>query len=130
MALMKWREPNQAKWIGFRPAHNGTPIIITGNYVSGANLLYTVSPNKTLHICHSWGMARANTTNELEMYVKTAAGTLMFFLGCCGSSPGGSSGNFSNVYPETLEIASGCLIYMEVTVLVGTVWGGFDGWEE
>ena len=51
MALMKFREPNQVKWMGLRPGHNGTQV---RGYISVDNadaIVYTVPADKTFYLC-------------------------------------------------------------------------------
>jgi len=51
MALMKFREPNQVRWIGSRPGHNGTQVLIRQSATNATAILYTVPVGKTLYLC-------------------------------------------------------------------------------
>jgi len=47
MALMKYREPNQVKWQGARPAHNGEQKIIRNSAENALVNVYTVPAGNT-----------------------------------------------------------------------------------
>ena len=65
MALMKFREENHVKWMGVRPAHDGTQVLAHTTGVGGtAPILYTVPAGMTLfitHLCVSFYAAGAGT---------------------------------------------------------------------
>jgi len=50
MSLMNFREPNQVKWVGVRPAHNGTQIAKQATAIDQTTVLHTVTSGKTLFI--------------------------------------------------------------------------------
>jgi len=53
MSLMDFREPNQVKWVGVRPGHNGEQV--AESYVGGAGVdyeLYEVPAGKTFYLCN------------------------------------------------------------------------------
>ena len=51
MALMKFREPNQVKWQGSRPAHDGTEIHKHTYATAATQIVYTVPAGKYFHLC-------------------------------------------------------------------------------
>jgi len=51
MALMKFREPNQVKWVGVRPGHNGTQIIRSQGADNATVELYLVPVGQTFYLC-------------------------------------------------------------------------------
>jgi len=55
MSDMHFREPNQVKWQGSRPGHNGVQVII-GEQTAVLNwtVFYTVPAGKILYLCQSW----------------------------------------------------------------------------
>jgi len=69
MALMKFREPNQVKWQGSRPAHNGTQFYGRGYQAGvGDEIVYTVPVGKTafLTYCYlTYRMGAAQATYAL-----------------------------------------------------------------
>jgi len=65
MALMIHREPNQVKWVGTRPAHNGVQVSKNVLATNATTIIYTVSDNKTLFLCTAslghYGIATGGT---------------------------------------------------------------------
>jgi len=51
MALMKFREPNQVRWIGSRPGHNGTQILEDARANNSAIRIYTTPADVTFFLC-------------------------------------------------------------------------------
>ena len=56
------REPNQVKWVGVRPGHNGEQINRCNTVDNGTVILYTVPADKLLliHYHYASGFAAAN----------------------------------------------------------------------
>jgi len=54
MALMKFREPNQVRRVGVRPAHDGTQVLERGSADNATVVLYTVPAGKVFYLCHAW----------------------------------------------------------------------------
>lgn len=53
MAVMKFRESNQVKWLGVRPAHNGLQVIKSlENVTNSTSILHTVTTGKTFFLSH------------------------------------------------------------------------------
>ena len=51
MALMGFREPNQVKWVGTRPAHRGTQITKSDTAANATTILHTVTAGKVFYLC-------------------------------------------------------------------------------
>lgn len=51
MSLNLFREPNQVKWVGFRPAHRGAQVASDAGGTDGTFILHTVTAGKTLFLC-------------------------------------------------------------------------------
>jgi len=50
MAYMGFREPNQVKWVGSRPAHNGEQVFTQIYAESETAIVYTVPAGKVLYL--------------------------------------------------------------------------------
>lgn len=50
MALMKYREANQVKWVGVRPAHRGEQIAKYATANNATVILHTVTAGKTFYL--------------------------------------------------------------------------------
>ena len=61
MSDMHFREPNQVKWQGSRPGHNGVQVIEDGDANNVTDDIYTVLAGKRLYLCgwsfSCWGVA-------------------------------------------------------------------------
>lgn len=54
MAIMQHRESNQVKWLGVKPAHNGTQITKSNTQTgAGTKTIYTVPADNTLFITYA-----------------------------------------------------------------------------
>jgi len=73
MALMNFREPNQVKWVGVRPAHNGEQINIGNFVVNGAVTLYTVPAGKILLLIEISASKWTNYVGSIFVEARTAA---------------------------------------------------------
>lgn len=49
---MTFKETNQVKWVGFRPGHNGSQIMIQAFTANSTNTVYTVPDNKKFFLTH------------------------------------------------------------------------------
>jgi len=90
MALMSFREPNQVKWVGMRPAHRGTQVIVRAGGLGAEFIVYTVPAGKTFYLCGllvgfsttavaTWGTVRVR--NDLDVVQYALAGLLMDAVG-------------------------------------------------
>ena len=62
---MHFREPNQVKWVGSRPGHNGTQVLVQGAAENNTHTFYTVPVGQTFY----WTFAAIS-------YVGLAAGAV------------------------------------------------------
>jgi len=51
MALMTYREPNQVKWQGTRPGHDGTQFAIKALPITGTVVMHTVLAGTVYYLC-------------------------------------------------------------------------------
>jgi len=65
MALMEFREPNQVKWVGSRPGHNGTQILSYESATNGTGVIYTVPAGYTFFLCGIYGLLVAGANPGL-----------------------------------------------------------------
>ena len=126
MSDMHFREPNQVKWQGSRPGHNGTQVIIKINTDAAAEL-YEVTAGKTFFLtAFSLGVVR-NVNGFQILAIRDDLDAYFCYLGFVNSftdDPGLSCG-LALTYP--LEIPSGYDFY----VSSATDSRGFiAGWEE
>jgi len=70
MSAMSFREPNEVKWVGVRPAHKGTQIFKDATAENGITVIHTVSSGKTLYLCEVMLRCIYNVTGWGQLYVQ------------------------------------------------------------
>jgi len=130
MALMKFREPNQVKWQGVRPGHNGTQVIAE-NYAINARLpIYTVLAGETFYLC-SLGMACATfAAGTGTAGVETGGGVVLAHL-LYDNYVAGSNLFTKNVsFWPPLEVPALYDVFVYSSALVLQMYGWAFGWVE
>jgi len=130
MALMGFREPNQVKWIGVRPAHRGTQIIAYGSANNAIVILYTVTTGKTLFLS-SWSCQISATAVPVAcgFYLRDAGdveATLFLYLNMV--SIGQLTETWQDCYP--IEIPADYDLVLKTGDPGAIIRGSFHGWEE
>jgi len=130
MAAMAFREPNQVKWMGIRPGHNGTQVVALNTATNAEVLLYTVTAGKTLFLVSAsvgwtgggsgWGIIMIQTAASADWYYPCfTSGSSNYFA---------SQGNFNPCVP--LEVPAGYKCYVKSVGATFRVHGSIFGWEE
>ena len=117
------REPNQVKWVGVRPGHNGEQVLIKVDF--GVNtLLYTVPADKILLI-FSWqiGIGTAAAGNA-RLQLETAVPAVYYELGNCVNAAGSTSANSQQALWVPIEVPETYRIYLTTNIAcVGGIQG-------
>jgi len=130
MALMEFREPNQAKWQGTRPGHNGDQVLETGaNNAVAVNLVYTVAPGAVLFLTHIGVGAVQGGANILTVHIYDNTPVSVESLMYCTINPTISNSYFSDRYWPPIEIPADYSIRVEATVALWYSWV-IHGWAE
>lgn len=130
MALMNFREPNQVKWLGSRPGHNGTQIT-EFNVVDNGNVdLYVVPAGKRFFLT-SWAVSAINISGGAgNGFMSVAIGGLNAFMPASFSSalnePMSEAGRF---WPP-IELAAAENVYIYSSVAAFFIRGSIHGWVE
>ena len=75
MSDMMFREPNQIKWLGTRPGHNGTQLLHSDSYAAlGWQIHYTVPAGERAFITHLYACANTNVTSVIALAVYDGGG--------------------------------------------------------
>jgi len=131
MAMMKYREPNQVRRVGVRPAHNGT--FTSGSGFQNAvawNNFYTVPANRRLYIFHSalsaFGIV---TTGDARMRI-VYGGVVHYFHYCIFDVAGnfGYAVDTSHYFP--FELNAGDTVGVYVSAVGISCFGLFNGFLE
>ena len=130
MSVMSFREPNEVKWIGVRPAHKGTQIFSSGLASNSTVVLHTVSLGKTLYLVSYGATAYLATTGisaTMDIYDSTPAlwqRIIDFIAAAVGQM------RADNMFWPPLEIPSGYSIRLVSTDANAQIRGFVFGWEE
>ena len=117
------REPNQVKWIGVRPGHNGDEVLININ-VAVNTLLYTVPADKILFI-FSWQLSFINNTGGGGyLYLRDNLGAEYYVLAYVNGNAGSAGGTLANNTFVPIEVVAGYDIYLTTSALMR---GGVQG---
>jgi hypothetical protein len=130
MALMLHREPNQVKWVGTRPGHNGTQITKYNTALNNTVIIHTVTAGKTLYLVS----AQIFTPNVGAVYGTlfirdTLDAITMYLAGIINTPTGAVSGQLWTSYPP-LEVAAGYDICVLSSAAGVNYIGSIFGWEE
>ena len=130
MSDMHFREPNQVKWMGTRPGHNGEQVIENNTANNATAIVYTVPAGKTLFLTTAvlagFGTA-ASINNFGSIYDSTPAqwreiGRLPVFAN------GGTA--YAASFNPPLEVPTGYTV--RITSGVASCWAylTIHGWVE
>ena len=107
MAKMAWREANQARWVGVRPAHNGT-IFSAYNAVANATaIVFTVPAGNTAYLFYLDAHAvHTNAEDSCTIWIRDTADVLWAYLATTYQSAAGSF-HWAVSFPFPIEIPAG-----------------------
>ena len=130
MSAMSYREPNQVKWVGIRPGHNGTQIAISQVAVNATAIVYAVPAGKTFYLSH----AQLNFYSVLAaitflLYVRNAADVAQYNIISLAS---GVAGHLAVpcVFNPPIEIPALWDIVVSSNSLSGNAYAFIHGWAE
>lgn len=130
MAMMHFREPNQVKWVGVRPGHNGEQIIKQTNVANGTVVVYTVTVGKTLYLCTAELAYVAVGAARAELWVESGGGVyLAGLLMLVGQAAVVGDPHIITFWPP-LEVPSQYVIKLRSWAAAPQVYGMIYGWEE
>jgi hypothetical protein len=127
---MKWREGNRAKWMGFRPAHDGVQVSKSGHTDNVLLIVHTVTAGKTLHITNLIaGGNSGGVASGSNIYVRDTADAVVYYF-VQQSTPANSNFLISLSLFHPIEVPSGydiCIISSAATARTDLY---LHGWEE
>lgn len=130
MALIKYREPNQAKWRGVRPAHNGTRVHFWGYCNNNSVTLYTVTTGKTLYLVSELIKVVWTTSAARLTYIVTDAADAMVWTFINDQVGGNSFALTARDREYPFEIPSGYKIKLTSSGVGASIEVEGEGWEE
>ena len=130
MALMKFREPNQVKWQGSRPGHNGTQILAERYAVNAKLPIYTVLAGQTFYLCTT-GMACSVFAAGLGIVgVETGGGVTVVNLLYDNYVAGSNLFTKNVTFWPPLEVPALHDVFVFSSALVLEMYGWVFGWVE
>ena len=109
-----YREPNQVKWIGVRPGHNGEQVIVDINSAVNADL-YTVPVDSLLMIFGwSWSVNQ-NAGADVRIEVKTDGAAHYMWLSMVTAQAGAPSSESTQDKFVPIELPEGYVISIVTT---------------
>lgn len=129
MAVMGFREPNQVKWTGTRPGHNGTQVVASAQASGNTQLLYTVPAGNTLYLCSAWISYDGGAAGRGLMYINTP-GAVRWLVPASAHITANGSYVYGMTYWPPLEVPAGYLIYSTSAVVGCLLSGNIFGWVE
>ena len=128
MARMGWREPNRARWVGIRPAHEGEQVAAYDFVVNGTKVIYTVPAGKTLYLCNVVGGLAAVEVGNARMTLRSGGVDYYNFAEYRVHSASGVTVPFGVSFPIPLEVPPGdtIILYSSADNLI--IIGSFFGW--
>lgn len=128
MALMRFREENRVKWVGVRPAHDGTfhsehlaqAVVAWGN-------VYTVGAGQTLYLTHTFLTGRsAAVSGWFAMRITVgAADHYIYRIGISANADTETGLATSHYFP--IEVLTTDTVDIYVSALGIVAYGGFNG---
>jgi len=130
MALMKFREPNQVKWAGSRPGHNGTQVIKSENGTGVPILMYTVPAGLTFYLT-SWVFSVSDSVGGALGYfhVQDLVPATQYYIGYITTQGVGFLGQEGSFWPP-LEIPTGWRLRVGSNAGTCTASALIHGWVE
>jgi len=130
MALMKFREQNQVRWQGVRPAHDGTQRVGDATATAAAAQVLLVGAGKIFYLCTAMMGFSAIAAGWCDLAVNTAIPALWHRLLVDYVAAAASGITKSITFWPPLEIPAGYTIDVASGAAGLTVYGAVFGWEE
>jgi len=130
MALMKFREQNQVKWVGVRPGHNGTQVAAYAAMINGVGVVYTVGAGKTLFLAECFLCSTGNITGQCSLAWYDDLWAFQRYFCMCDTIAGVQIQKDHCNFCPPLEIPAGHIIAVASGALGLTASGQIFGWEE
>jgi len=130
MALMKFREPNQVKWMGSRPGHDGTHVAISKGATNASVELYEVPAGKVFYLCHASMGFSAVAAGRANLFINTNIPALWFICFYDVVLAASDPATHDAAYWPPIEIPAAYKLYIHSNAVGLTIWGQIHGWVE
>ena len=130
MALMAFREPNQVKWIGTRPAHRGTQITQYATADNAVTIIYTVPAGKVLYLVSAVLSVPTGGVGRAAIYIRDALDASTIFLIHYAQVATGLVHTGTPLFYPPVEVPAGYDIVVSSGAIGVLAVGSIFGWEE
>jgi len=127
---MKFREPNEVRWVGVRPAHKGTQIIKQDSVANGNVVIYTVPSGKTLYLCEATILTDSQVTGNIGLLLRNASDIAVRYICYVAAQANATIKADHNHFWPPMEIQAGFNFLLLSSAAGLTVYGSIFGWEE
>jgi hypothetical protein len=128
---MKFREPNRARWVGTRPAHDGEQVIAYKLAVDATQIIYTVPAGKVLHLTNAMIFASSLAVGHGYIFIRNVADVPVLYLVQFRYISGAGMGTgHANQYWPPIEVLEGYDIAITSGAAGLTLFGNIHGWVE
>ncbi len=127
---VNFREPNQVRWIGFRPGHNGTQVTKQGAANNTTTIVHTVTAGKVLYLV-DWtvGWESLALGSWCALRVRNAADVLAFDIWTMPTRAV-LNGGLAVAYIYPIEIPAGYDVVVAAANGNVSIYGFIHGWED
>jgi len=127
---MGWREANRARWVGIRPAHEGTQVFGNGMAQNSTVILYTVPVGKRFYLTGFHAAASPVDPGFGWLAVFNAAAVQQFSLYTMSAACAGLGFGVAVGLTFPLELAAGESLRISSSARNFYVHGSVWGWLE
>jgi hypothetical protein len=127
---MSFREPNEVRWVGVRPAHRGEQVVKSVQAENSIALIYTVPSGKTLYLKSVTFCTWGSSTGLVYMGVRNASDADQYYFYYCTVCSTTDTLLQSLSFDVPLEIPSNWDIFCVSNTTGRAVRGFIFGWEE
>ena len=125
---MGFREENEVRWVGTRPAHRGEQVSVFGHAVNSTQIIYTVPVGKTFYLCAWIHDVYIGAAGNGELLVYTDGGVLTYRLGVGAGTVLGVTHRSSGSCWPPMEFPAGYTVRLTSTVALIDSYGSIYGW--
>jgi len=130
MAVMSYREGNRVRWVGTRPGHDGTQVLVWKAAVNATEVLYAVPAGKILYLTHMAIHVESDIAGSGYMHIRDGGGITQYFGIAVKNIVGGSFCSNSESFWPPIEMPASWDVAVVSSIAALIVIGSIHGWYE
>jgi len=127
---MHFREPNEVRWVGTRPAHKGTQILVETHVDDGVAIVRTVPGGKVLYLCECSLFTCSQVSGLMSLTLRNTSDVTVRDFCYINVQANTTIVRDCNHFWPPLEIPPGYDIVVVSNTAGLVAYGGISGWEE